>query len=365
MLYIRRLRKHVRQFIVAGLSLAMLGLSFAIWMASINAPILDGSEPLATSGKVSNLRPADSTRQSASDKAVINSSPTSPLTSLDQPAQARASGAYSKLPPLSQADRGRTDSSNLVRLSGEVPVALASATKLPEKMAADAPLVLTIVFKRPDQAGFDRYFKDVYDSRSPSFHHFLSQGEISERFGPTRKAYGDVLDYLRRQGFTLIEGSANRLTLTVRGRRAQVERAFKVEIRDFEAGGRRFFSNDRDPALPRSLASNILAVTGLSNLVVPESAGVEEFPAGRQLALLAGGLFGPGTLANLERLLELANEQGGTVSFIARNPSETIAQAFAFSVTEIQQAIFLVQRYGPSGGAFARSGERRDGPARA
>src|SRR5205814_5296603 len=138
--------------------------------------------------------------------------------------------------------------------------ALARATRLPERMAADAPLTLTIILKRTDQAGFDRYFKDVYDQRSPSFRHFLSQHEIAARFGPTQNAYSAVLDYLRRNGFTLVEGSANRLTLTMRGTRAQAERAFSVEIWDFEDGQRRFFSNDRDPALPRSIASNLLAV---------------------------------------------------------------------------------------------------------
>ncbi|PYS59235.1 MAG: hypothetical protein DMF74_21910, partial [Acidobacteria bacterium] len=189
-----------------------------------------------------------------------------------------------------------------VRLPGEVPSALSGATKLPERMAADAPLTLTIILKHADQAGFDRYFKDVYDQRSPSFRHFLSQREITARFGPTQKAYGAVLDYLRRNGFTLVQGSENRLTLTVRGTRARAERAFKVNIQNFERGGQRFFSNDQDPALPQSLASNVLAVTGLSNLAVP-----------RPSHLLAANL---GSIANLtlqiqallnERAVALAN----------------------------------------------------------
>src|SRR5437588_10866603 len=82
----------------------------------------------------------------------------------------------------------RDSRKGMVRLAGEVPSALAKATRLPEKMAADAPLTLTIILKHADQAGFDRYFKDVYDQRSPSFRHFLSQREITEHFGPTQKA---------------------------------------------------------------------------------------------------------------------------------------------------------------------------------
>jgi Pro-kumamolisin, activation domain len=55
------------------------------------------------------------------------------------------------------------------------------------------------------------------------------------------------------------------MTLTVRGTRAQAERAFEVHIRDYEAGGRRFFANDTDPAVPRGLAADIQAVAGLSS----------------------------------------------------------------------------------------------------
>jgi kumamolisin len=182
------------------------------------------------------------------------------------------SAATSGREPINDLPLPRDSRKGWVRLPGEVPSALARATRPPEKMPADVPLTLTIILKHTDQAGFDRYYKEVYDPRSPSFRHFLSPREITARFGPTQKAYESVLAHLKRNGFTLVEGSANRLTLTVRGTRQQVERAFKVEIRNFAADGRRFFSNDRDPALPQSLAKNVLAVMGLSNLAVPRPA---------------------------------------------------------------------------------------------
>src|SRR5205823_11954308 len=111
-------------------------------------------------------------------------------------------------------------------LPGEVPTALARATELPDRMAADAPMTLTVVLKNRDKAGFDRYFKDVYDPQSSTFRKFMSQREITARFGPTRKAYNQVLSYLGSEGLKLAEGSRNRLTLTVRGTRSAVERAF-------------------------------------------------------------------------------------------------------------------------------------------
>ena len=73
---------------------------------------------------------------------------------------------------------------------------------------------------------------------------------MARRFGPSQEAYDRALAFLERSGFTLVEGSANRLTLTVRGTRSQAERAFAVEIHDYRLDDRTLYANDRDPALP-------------------------------------------------------------------------------------------------------------------
>lgn len=175
----------------------------------------------------------------------------------------------------------------MVRLPGHVLPALTRATPVSPLSGAEAePLTLTVILSRTDQAGFDRYLREVYDSTSPQFRHFLSQRDLSAQFGPTQEAYEDVLAYLRDHGLTLVHGSENRLTLTVRGTRAQAERAFGVRIRDFEADGRRFFANDTDPVVPRPLATNIQAVTGLSNLANPKAAGALGLFIGAIVALL-------------------------------------------------------------------------------
>src|SRR5260370_1747882 len=70
-------------------------------------------------------------------------------------------------------------SSGLVRLSGEVPVALSRATKLSETSRADdSPLTLTIVLNRTDQPGFDAFLQAVQDPNSPHFRHYLTQPDF-------------------------------------------------------------------------------------------------------------------------------------------------------------------------------------------
>ena len=191
------------------------------------------------------------------------------------------------------------------RLPGHVLAAIKGATPVPATPRADAaPLTLTIVLKRTDQAGFDKYLHDVYDRNSPIFHHFLKPPEISDRFGPTRDAYEKILDYLRANGLELAEGSANRLTLTVRGTRAQAEHAFDVHIRYFQEGGRSFFANDTDPGVPASLAANIQAVVGLSNAPRPKTA-VDSASAVFDLQQVAGWCSGDDRSSNRRKVWRL------------------------------------------------------------
>ena len=82
-----------------------------------------------------------------------------------------------------------------------------------------------------------------------------------------------------RKALRLFSLSANRLTVTVKGTRRQAERAFVLHLIDYKIGSRSFYANDRDPALPAELASNVAAVSGLSNLALVRSPLVANSPA--------------------------------------------------------------------------------------
>ncbi len=166
----------------------------------------------------------------------------------------------------------------LTRLPGHVLRVLARATadsvdervEDPSKDAALRAMTLTLVLERDDPAGFERYLKQVYDPQSKRYQHFLTQAQLTARFGPSRGSYLSVIHHLRAQGFKLRKGSANRLTVSVRGTRSQVEHTFGLRIRDYAIGDTHFYANDADPALPIPIARHVQAVTGLSSLGVPQ-----------------------------------------------------------------------------------------------
>src|SRR5208283_5152169 len=166
----------------------------------------------------------------------------------------------------------------MVRIPGHVLPALSKATIVPSKSETDTqPVTLTLVLKRDDQPGFEHFLHSLYDPKSPNFHHFLTQHQIADDFGPSRADFDSAFRWMISKGFSVERGSVNRLTLTMRGTRAEAERAFDVRIGDYVLSERSFYANDRDPALPHEIASLVQAVEGLSNFAAPQR-GVQKFP---------------------------------------------------------------------------------------
>jgi subtilase family serine protease len=169
-------------------------------------------------------------------------------------------------------DRPSSRTASIVRIPGHVLGALAKATRIKSAPhAGDSPITLTLTLNRDDQAGFERYLHEIYDPHSKNFHHFLTQPEIAARFGPSQTRYDAVLAYLKDRGFTLVEGSANRMTITVRGTRAMAQRSFDTRIGDYRIGKISFYANAANPALPADLAPDVQSIEGLANLARPRS----------------------------------------------------------------------------------------------
>src|SRR5262245_31617304 len=83
------------------------------------------------------------------------------------------------------------------RLPGHTPLALRQATRVEDTNVA-APdsrdavvgdLTITIVLRRSDEAGFQRYLSRVEDANSPWYQHFDSQDVLTRLYGPSQKSY--------------------------------------------------------------------------------------------------------------------------------------------------------------------------------
>lgn len=195
-----------------------------------------------------------------------------------------ASPVESPVPEARTKDAvGADPGKGLKRLPGHVLDAVSNATADPAAPEPKQAMTLTLVLKRDRQADFNEYMKGVYDEHSSQYHRFLTQAELTKRFGPSRSSYKQLENYLRASGFETIARSKNRLTLTVSGMRPAVEKTFALKVRDYRLRNAAFYANDSDPAMPIELADRVADISGLANLAVPHGTK-EKYPEAWSLA---------------------------------------------------------------------------------
>jgi uncharacterized repeat protein (TIGR01451 family) len=136
---------------------------------------------------------------------------------------------------------------------------------------ASQPVTLTVTLRRTNQSAFTQYLSAVQDPSSAAYHHFLSQSEVSEVFGPSASAYKAVLSWLRSKRFSLVQGSADRLTLTVKGSHALADNAFGVSTANYRVGGRDVYANTDAPSVPASIAAYVQSISGLDDVAQPRA----------------------------------------------------------------------------------------------
>jgi subtilase family serine protease len=154
---------------------------------------------------------------------------------------------------------------------------------------------------------------DLYNAKSPSYHHWLTKGAFAARYGPSSAERAAVARYLASQGLTL-KPSASPFLVRASGSSTLVSGAFKTNLRSFrDPRGITYFQNVSPVQLPASLAGGVLGVVGLTNTVRPES-NVARVPNGVQI-----GMGKPSASSSCETpypsVAELANALENGVDF--------------------------------------------------
>ena len=174
------------------------------------------------------------------------------------------------LVPITTGPAGAVPS--LVRLPNATVGSLSGPNVTPLGMdQSSAPTTLTVTLRRSSQSDFEQYLSNVQKPSSPSYHHFLTQSELTETFGPSDSAYNSVLSWLTSNGFSLVEGSADRLTITVRGSQKTVDSALHVTTERYSVQGRDVYANSDAPAVPAGIAADIQSISGLDDVAQPQA----------------------------------------------------------------------------------------------
>jgi subtilase family serine protease len=128
-------------------------------------------------------------------------------------------------------------------------------------------LVLALPLR--DEAGLEEFLRDVNDSTSPNYHHFLTVEQFTARFGPTQDDYDTVVRFAKNNGLTVAKTSRNRVNLDVTGSVASIEKALHLSLGLYQhpTENRTFYAPDREPTL--DLPLQLWHVSGLDNYSTP------------------------------------------------------------------------------------------------
>lgn len=133
------------------------------------------------------------------------------------------------------------------------------------RYSPNASLDLVIALKPPHPVEEQQYLHDVQTRGTAIFHHFLTQRQWNARFAPSALDEQAVVDWARSQGFTITDRYKNHQIVGVRATVRTVEQALNIHINAYRHLKTSFYSNDRDPQIPASLAGIVEAVVGLDN----------------------------------------------------------------------------------------------------
>jgi uncharacterized repeat protein (TIGR01451 family) len=151
---------------------------------------------------------------------------------------------------------------------GHVPAAVARLTPIGNLPGAQR-LNLAISLPLRNQEELDRLLQEISDPASPSYRHYLTPREFTERFGPNEQDYQALMDFAKSNGLTVTVTHPNRVVLDVSGAVTDVARTFHLNLRVFQhpKEARTFYAPDVEPTV--DFAVPILHVSGLDNYSLP------------------------------------------------------------------------------------------------
>ena len=160
---------------------------------------------------------------------------------------------------------------------------VARAKKL-NRLAAQTEITAHLCFQFADPLGMKDYADAVNDPNSLIYGQWLAPQDIAQRFGPDPADYQAGLKFLKDSGLTVTFLPRHGLSITVKGTAAQMEKAFGVELNEYQEGPAdakiraaagadpaplKFFAHETPLQLPAGLAAKVSGVVGMNNYARP------------------------------------------------------------------------------------------------
>lgn len=156
--------------------------------------------------------------------------------------------------------------SDQVRLEGNVSPALQRAVYVGHHDPTST-LDITVALRLRNTVQLQQFLQAVQDPASSVYHQFLTPEQFNSMYGPTQAQASAVVAYLNAQGLAVTDVTSDNRLIHLRAQSGKVEQVFHVLINDYTYHGRSIFGTMDNPQLPSDIASSIVAVRGLSDIL--------------------------------------------------------------------------------------------------
>jgi subtilase family serine protease len=148
-----------------------------------------------------------------------------------------------------------------VTLNGQAP--------LVGQLPATQSMHFDIVMALSHAADLKNFVQAVSDPSSPSYRHYVTVSQFTERFGPSQDDYDALIRFAQTNGFTVLGGSRDSMDVQLKGSVADIEKAFHTTLGVYQhpTEHRTFYAPDREPTV--DLPFQLWHISGLDNYAIP------------------------------------------------------------------------------------------------
>ncbi len=124
-----------------------------------------------------------------------------------------------------------------------------------------------LIFKptTDQQSNLEALLEQQQNRSSPLYHRWLTPEQFAGQFGLSANDVAQVIAWLQSQGFSVTQIARSRRWVSFTGTAAQVRSTFLTEIHNYSVGGKTYYANASEPAVPAALADVVLGFTALDN----------------------------------------------------------------------------------------------------
>ena len=150
-------------------------------------------------------------------------------------------------------------------MANNTPSFVSTAKNLGRANPAETMDVM-VWLKPRNRAELDSLAEELYDPSSSRYHAWLKPADIVSRFAPTAEQVAVVGKFLAAHNLPVVSVGPDNFFVRARGTLGNVEKAFHVEIHNFELDGETYRANTSDPSMEGAAAALVASISGLDNL---------------------------------------------------------------------------------------------------